>query len=85
MQNGVSFDLIEGRFTNNTHQKSTIQGKKLTLFKTLLGTNFDDIDTMSFSKNERQEILQLLVHYFELHLDGFKTPKSLAILESKFK
>lgn len=79
-----SFNLLEGNFTDATHEKLTISGDKLILFKKLLGINFDAIENVSFSKQERQVILQMIIQYFELHLDGFRTPKSLAILETVF-
>ena len=53
-------------------------------FKKLLGITFDTIEDVSFSKNERQLVLQIIIRYFELHLDGFRKPKSLQILEAVF-
>ena len=83
-QHKEAFSLVEGNFTDATHEKLTISGEKLTLFKKLLGINFDAIENVSFNKQERQAILQMIIQYFELHLDGFRTPKSLAILETVF-
>ena len=78
------FDLIEGNFTNNISQKNIIHKNDFHQFKKLLGINFDGIENVSFSKQERQQVLKIIVRYFELHLDGFKTPKSLQILEAVF-
>ena len=83
-QHKTVFSLLEGNFTNSTHEKLTISGNKLTLLKKLLGINFDAIENVSFNKQERQAILQMIIQYFELHLDGFRKPKSLAILETVF-
>lgn len=79
-----TFNLLEGNFTNNTHQKLTISGNNLTSFKKLLGINFDAVSKISFHKNERQAVLQIIIKYFELHLTGFKKPKSLSVLETVF-
>jgi len=57
---------------------------KLALLKPLLGTNFDTVEQLSFSKEDRQQILKVLIDYFEIHLDGFKYPKSLNVLETVF-
>ena len=46
--------------------------------------DFDSIDSVPFSKKERQLVLQIIIRYFELHLDGFRKPKSLQILETVF-
>ncbi|SNR17569.1 DNA repair protein RecO [Tenacibaculum jejuense] len=78
------FNLLEGSFTNSVYDKTTITGKDFVLFKRLLGINFDAIHTISFNKKERQSVLKLIIRYFELHLDGFKKPKSLDVLESVF-
>ncbi|KGL62140.1 DNA repair protein RecO [Polaribacter sp. Hel1_85] len=78
------FDLLEGNFTNLTSQKNVISGSNFYQFKKLLGINFDGIENMSFSKQERQVVLKIIIQYFELHLDGFKKPKSLQILETVF-
>lgn len=78
------FSLIDGRFVNSSYEKLIISGDKLLLFKSLLGINFDAINTISYNKEERQVILQVIIQYFELHLEGFKKPKSLAVLEAVF-
>lgn len=80
----IAFSLIEGAFIDNQYEKNIIQNTELNLFKRLLGINFDAIDKISFSKNERQIVLRIIIQYFELHLDGFKQPKSLDVLETVF-
>ncbi len=79
-----NFNLLEGRFTDQIHQKEIISNNKLTLFKRLLGIHFDAIENVSFNKKERQVVLQIILQYFGLHLVGFKQPKSLPILETIF-
>jgi DNA repair protein RecO (recombination protein O) len=79
-----AFSLIDGSFTNSIHEKLTVTGEKLVAFKKLMGINFDAIHTISFSKKERQAVLRIVIRYFELHLDGFKHPKSLDVLETVF-
>ena len=78
------FSLIDGCFMDAGHEKLVISGEKLLLFKSLLGINFDAINTISYNKQERQVILQVIIQYFELHLEGFRKPKSLAVLETVF-
>jgi len=77
------FDLMEGKFSKrNTFY--TVSGEKLDLFKKLLGINFDTVHHTRFKASERQMILSLIIDYFELHLSGFKKPKSLNILKTVF-
>jgi len=80
----TSFNLVEGGFVNGVTDKNCIVNRNLILFKTLLGINFDAIESVLFSKQERQTLLQIIIRYFELHLDGFRKPKSLTILETVF-
>jgi DNA repair protein RecO (recombination protein O) len=80
----LGFDLVEGNFTNITSQKNIIVGNNFYQFKKLLGINFDGIENVSFNKHERQVVLKIIIQYFELHLDGFRKPKSLQILETVF-
>lgn len=77
------FDLVEGNFTKRKPIQP-IQGDKLIQFKKLLGINFDVLPQISFSATNRQAILAMLIHYFELHLSGFKKPKSLQVLKYVF-
>jgi DNA repair protein RecO (recombination protein O) len=78
------FHLREGLFTDY-QGIDIIKGVKLIQFKRLLGTKFDDIEGINFSKTERQQLLQIIIRYFELHLGGFRMPKSLAVLETVFR
>ncbi len=78
------FDLLNGSFSASTVHKNVIIGNELYQFKKLLGINFDSIEKVSFSKHERQLVLRTIIRYFELHLDGFRKPKSLQILEAVF-
>lgn len=78
------FDLLEGEFTNTPSLNPILSGENLNYFKRFLGINFDAIHTIKMRKINRQELLKSLVLYFELHLQGFRKPKSLAVLNEVF-
>lgn len=79
------FDLDEGCFSKrSTSFTNSISGIELVNFKMLLGTNFDDLYNVELNAQSRQQILKILIRYFELHLSGFKTPKSLEVLKAVF-
>ena len=81
--NKIYFDLEEGKFTN--HNKiNTVSGENLNQFKKLLGINFDVLHQVDFNAASRQDVLTILIQYFELHLSGFKKPKSLNVLKTVF-
>lgn len=78
------FDLLEGEFTDTVTLNPMITGENLNFFKRFLGTNFEAIQNVKMKKVSRQQLLQTIVLYFELHLQGFRKPKSLAILNEVF-
>jgi len=77
------FNLLEGNFTNQKVFHS-VSGENLVQFRKLLGINFDAIDQVDFSASNRQAVLSTLIQYFELHLSGFRKPKSLEVLKTIF-
>lgn len=81
--NTAYFDLAEGRFTNE-NKFNAVSGENLMQFKKLLGINFDVLHKVDFSAANRQTVLSTLIQYFELHLSGFKKPKSLTVLKAVF-
>lgn len=83
-EEAFGFDLLEGSYTGVSSGKNVISGNNFYQFKKLLGINFDSIEKVSFSKQERQLVLKIIIRYYELHLEGFKNPKSLKILETVF-
>ena len=82
--NSDYFDLLEGKFTNKPSLNPILKDENLIFFKTVLGTNFDEIHTIKMNKTNRQELLKSLVLFYELQLQGFRKPKSLAILNEVF-
>lgn len=78
------FNLESGIFESFNHGIYSISGENLTLLKQLLGINFDALQSIKINAKQRREFLNVLLHYFELHLDGFKKPKSLQVLNEVF-
>ncbi len=78
------FDLRNGVFIDHPSGMTFITEENLVLFKLLLGTNFDAMHSITMKKTNRQELLKSLVLYFELHLQGFRKPRSLAVLNEVF-
>lgn len=86
-KNNINFDyfnLNEGQFTHNKPTYNAIFGTDLLAFKKLLGINFEDLVYVEFNAKSRQQVLTILIQYFELHLNGFRKPKSLAVLKTIF-
>ncbi len=83
-KNKSGFNLLEGVFSDNLQDKNVISKNNFYQFKKLLGINFDSIENVSYSKEERQLVLQMIIEYFKLHLGSFRKPKSLQVLETVF-
>jgi DNA repair protein RecO (recombination protein O) len=83
-QNQSYFNLQSGVFETAETSIYSVSGKNLTILKDLLGINFDALQTIKINASQRQDFLNMLLHYFELHLDGFKKPKSLQVLNDVF-
>ncbi|SHG73056.1 DNA repair protein RecO [Winogradskyella jejuensis] len=83
--NSKYFNLQSGYFENVSYGQYSISGKNLTLLKELQGINFDELHNIKLNARERQDFLGVLLLYFELHLEGFKKPKSLTVLNEVFR
>ncbi|NNF19015.1 MAG: DNA repair protein RecO [Flavobacteriaceae bacterium] len=78
------FDLVEGHFLPDATGNLLLSGDELFLFKAFLGIKFDALSEIRLTKTQRKDLLQILLQYFEIHLHGFRKPKSLAILNEVF-
>ncbi|MCJ7466406.1 MAG: DNA repair protein RecO [Maribacter sp.] len=78
------FDLMEGEFIDMPSLNPIVVGRNLEYFKKMLGIKFDAIHTVKIEKKIRQDLLKSIILYFELHLQGFRKPRSLAILNEVF-
>ena len=78
------FNLEEGLFENSKNSKYVIKGSSLVLFKTILGIKFDSNKLPFIDKIKKKDILKNILIYYKLHVDGFKDPKSLKVLNQIF-
>lgn len=78
------FDLAEGRFLQAPSLNPGISGVALEHFRAFLGMDFDALHSIKLGKTNRIALLQTLLQYFEIHLHGFRKPRSLAILNEVF-
>lgn len=76
------FEMTEGVFTP-FHAISSLSEHETNLFKKLLDLKFDN-DQKTFHVIERQLLLKIIIDYYTYHLQGFKNPKSLAVLKEVF-
>lgn len=78
------FNLEEGVFESESMSRYVLEGQEIVAFRLLLGTNFDASSEIELSKTTRKHLIDSIIQYYQLHLNGFKVPKSLAILNEIF-
>ena len=78
------FNLQDGKFETVQIGDYAVSGENLIILKQLLGIKFDALSNIKLNAKQRQSFLNLMLLYYELHLGGFKKPKSLQILNQVF-
>lgn len=79
------FDLLEGKYVGTYQGNNQLNMQETILLNRLIDLNFSDLHEAHFSSGQRNALLSFLVKYYSLHLNGFKTPKSLEILKSLYR
>lgn len=77
------FNLQEGKFQAHL-QEYCVTNKNLDLLKPFLGTKFDTNLSIELSSVQKHELLNMILVYYKLHLQSFRTPKSLTVLSQVY-
>jgi len=78
------FNLESGRFQKIESGLFCVEGEKLIFLKELLGIKFDANKKLNITNNQKRELLDMILIYYNLHLDSFKKPKSIDVLNQVF-
>jgi len=78
------FNLEEGYFEDTPGGMACEEGENIEVLKGLFGIDFDALDGIKLTKKVRSEVLNLLLNYYQLHLQAYKKPKSLLVLNQLF-
>jgi DNA repair protein RecO (recombination protein O) len=78
------FNLSEGNFQETDSGLYCEKGPAVAVFKGLFGIDFDSLPQIKLTKSERKHTLNLLLVYYQLHLQGYKKPRSLLVLNQLF-
>mgnify|MGYP005853739317 CR=1 FL=1 len=81
--NEVYFNLSEGHF-EPVESLYSLNLEHSMILKNLLGMKSSDMENINLSKTQRRDMLNFLLSFYELHIENFKTPKSLEVFESIF-
>jgi DNA repair protein RecO (recombination protein O) len=81
---GRYFNLQEGYFEDSPGAIACEEGPKVEALKGFFGIDFDVLDRIKLTKTTRSEVLNLVLLYYKLHLQAYKNPKSLLVLNQLF-
>jgi DNA repair protein RecO (recombination protein O) len=80
IENGLYFNLQSGELQNNFQEVVCLNQPHSVLFCKL----FNEYSGKTFSNLEKQNLLHLLLHYYQMQIPNFKNPKSLEIIREIF-
>ncbi|MDF2438138.1 MAG: repair protein RecO [Bacteroidota bacterium] len=76
------FDLQEGKFMSLLPQHPHyITSMRSRLLSELLRTDYESLSSVRLDRTERKQLLHAIVLYFQLHINGFGSVRSLEVLE----
>ena len=78
------FNMLEGIFQDSKTNNYCIEGYNVTVLQQFLKAKFEDIQHIKLSKEKRSDFLDMMILYFQLHIESFKKPKSLAVFQEIF-
>jgi DNA repair protein RecO (recombination protein O) len=77
------FDIRDGHFLAY-EDKYCLNEEYSALLKQLILLDLKDCHSLKINKIQRMKMLEILLHYYELHVESFRTPKSLEVLKQIF-
>ena len=77
------FSIREGHFLP-FEDKYCLNEEYSTILKQIITLDLHLCQNLTIDKIHRAKMLELLLHYYELHVENFKIPKSLEVLKSVF-
>lgn len=78
------FNLLDGDFQLSETNKYCISNSNTYLLKQFLELPASESFQLKLNKTQRTNFLEMMLLYYELHLQGFRKPKSLDILQQIF-
>ena len=77
------FDMMDGQFMDNEPaHPHAFSGELVPLFAQLLETPLENASGVRASTSHRRALLEKLLHYFRLHVDGFGELRSPTVLQA---
>ncbi len=78
------FNILDGNFQESKTSEYCLEGETVEDLKRFFNSSLYDIGSIKLSKNSRSNLLELLLSYYKLHIQGYKRPKSLSVINQIF-
>lgn len=78
------FNVLEGNFQAQDTDDYCLEGPYIEEFKRFFSISMDNLEELRLNKNHQRDILNLVLNYYQLHIQGYRKPKSLVILNQLF-
>lgn len=78
------FNLMEGRFEVQQLELYGVDRETSSDLKLFFNSSLENLKNIRFSKSARSAVLEVLLTYYQLHVQGYKKPKSLAVFNTLF-
>ncbi|MEZ4777954.1 MAG: DNA repair protein RecO [Flavobacteriaceae bacterium] len=79
------FNLIEGIFQEKSQGNFSEEGDVVSVLKSLHTLHYNQLSGIKITKINRLKTLDVLLKYYQLHLQDFRLPKSLPVLTQLFQ
>lgn len=84
--NGLTFDLQDGVISNQTPSSHIfVNDEVVPILIQLLDSQKTEMLAKHIHKTHRRHIVDHLISYYKIHISGFKTPKSLQVMQTIFE
>lgn len=78
------FNILEGNFQHTDTGIYCLAGPHIENLKKIFETNSNNLNAIKLTKEERKELLDLILSYYSFHVQGYHKPKSLAVLNQLY-
>lgn len=79
------FDMLNGVFQLKAYNSYSLNNTNSELLKKLMNTSaYSEVNQIKLNQDRRKSFLDFMMLYYELHLQGFRKPKSLEVLQQIF-
>lgn len=78
------FNLMEGKFELQQLELYGVSREISSDLKLFFNLSLENLKTIRLSKSARAAVLEVLLTYYQLHVQGYKKPKSLAVFKTLF-